>query len=260
MNDETSPDFAQTNDDAGLIRESAVTATTMVARMNTQAPPFTDQRVRNAVQLAVDNAVVLELGVAGLGSVAENHHVAPVHPEYAELPKIAPDPRQGAGADDRSRAGGYRTGTDLARRGMACDDLGCDRGPTARRGLQGQADDPAGIDLLGRVDEVPVLDDVVGRTAAGVQVYALAYRSGEAWNESAHSNPEFDAKLEQALGIFDPDARRPLMAELEKMLQDSGVIIQPYWNELIMHRVPAVQGYQRHPLREMHLEAVWLDR
>ena len=50
------------------------------------------------------------------------------------------------------------------------------------------------------------------------------------------------------------------MAEMEKMLQDSGVIIQPYWNELIMHHVPAVQGYQRHPLREMHLEAVWLDR
>lgn len=92
MNDETSPDFAEANDAAGLVRESAVTATTMVARMNTQVAPFTDQKVRQAIQLAVDNAVVLELGVAGLGSVAENHHVAPVHPEYAEIPRIAPDP------------------------------------------------------------------------------------------------------------------------------------------------------------------------
>ena len=92
-----------------------------------------------------------------------------------------------------------------------------------------------------------------------MQVYALAYRSGEAWNESGHANPDFDAKLDEALGIFDPDARRPLMAEMEKMLQDSGVIIQPYWNELIMHRAEGVKGYTRHPLREMHLEKVWLD-
>ena len=42
--------------------------------MNAQTEPFTDQRVRNAFQLAVDNAAVLELGVSGLGSVAENHH------------------------------------------------------------------------------------------------------------------------------------------------------------------------------------------
>lgn len=93
-----------------------------------------------------------------------------------------------------------------------------------------------------------------------MQVYALAYKSGEAWNESAHSNPEFDAKLSEALGIFDPDQRRPLMAELQKMLQDSGVIVQPYWRELAMHHTDAVKNYVRHPLREMHMEAVWLDR
>jgi peptide/nickel transport system substrate-binding protein len=49
------------------------------------------------------------------------------------------------------------------------------------------------------------------------------------------------------------------MAEMEAILQRSGVLIQPYWNEIIMHRVPALQGYRRHPLREMHLEAVWLQ-
>ena len=98
-----------------------------------------------------------------------------------------------------------------------------------------------------------------GARPLGVQVYALAYRTGEAWNESAHSNPEFDAKLAEALGIFDADKRRVLMAELQAMLQDSGVLIQPYWNELIIHHVEALKDYVRHPLREMHLERVWLD-
>jgi peptide/nickel transport system substrate-binding protein len=260
MNDETSPDFAQSNDDAGLIRESAVTATTMVARMNTQAAPFTDQNVRRAVQLAVDNAVVLELGVAGLGSVAENHHVAPVHPEYAELPRVAPDPVKALAM--MTEAGHADTELDL---------ISLDEGwlATTSDAIAGQLRDAGfkvkrtvlpGTTFWDEWTKYPFSTTSWGARPLGVQVYALAYRSGEAWNESAHSNPEFDAKLQQALGIFDPDKRRPLMAEMEKMLQDSGVIIQPYWNELIMHRVPAVQGYQRHPLREMHLEAVWLDR
>ena len=260
MNDETSPDFAQTNDDAGLIRKSAVTATTMVARMNTQAAPFTDQRVRQAVQLAVDNAVVLELGVAGLGTVAENHHVAPVHPEYAEIPRVAPDPAKALAL--MTEAGHAETELEL---------ISLDEGwlATTSDAIAGQMRD-AGLKVKRTIlpgstfwdgwTKYPFSTTSWGARPLGVQIYALAYRTGEAWNESAHSNPAFDAKLEEALGIFDPDKRRPLMAEMEKMLQDSGVIIQPYWNELIMHRVAAVQGYQRHPLREMHLEAVWLDR
>ena len=34
----------------------------------------------------------------------------------------------------------------------------------------------------------------------GVQVLALAYRTGEAWNEAAYSNPDFDAKLNAGAG------------------------------------------------------------
>ena len=260
MNDETSADFVEMSDAAGLVRETALTATTMVARMNTRAAPFDDQRVRNAVQLAVDNAVVLELGVAGLGQVGENHHVAPVHPEYAELPKITPDPAKAKSL--MQEAGHADTELEL---------ISIDEGwlSTSADAIAGQLRD-AGINVKRTTlpgstfwdgwTKYPFSTTSWGGRPLGVQLYAIAYRSGEAWNESAHSNPDFDAKLEQALGIFDPEKRRPLMAEMEKMLQESGVIIQPYWNELIMHHIPEVKGYQRHPLREMHLETVWLDR
>ena len=50
-----------------------------------------DQKVRHALQIAVDNAIVLQLGYNNAGTVAENHHVCPIHPEYAELPKVARD-------------------------------------------------------------------------------------------------------------------------------------------------------------------------
>ena len=47
----------------------------------------------------------------------------------------------------------------------------------------------------------------------GVQVLALAYRSGEAWNEAAFSNEEFDTLLAKALSIANADERREVMAK-----------------------------------------------
>ncbi len=69
-----------------------------MARSNVANKPYDDKRVRNAIQLAVDNEVVLKLGADGMGTPAENHHVGPMHPDYAELPPIRRDPGEGEGA------------------------------------------------------------------------------------------------------------------------------------------------------------------
>ena len=61
----------------------------------------------------------------------------------------------------------------------------------------------------------------------GVQVLALAYKSGEAWNESGFANAKFDTALAEALSIADADARSKVVAKLEKIMQDEAVIIQP---------------------------------
>jgi len=73
------------------------TAATIVIRPNQLAEvdgerPYSDLRVRRALQLAVSNEVVLELGYGNRGAVAENHHIAPLHPEYAPLPAPQYDP------------------------------------------------------------------------------------------------------------------------------------------------------------------------
>ena len=67
-----------------------MTGATVVVRPNQLAEvdgkkPYADKRVRQAIAMAVDNEILLELGIAGRGVTAENHHVGPVHPEYAEL-------------------------------------------------------------------------------------------------------------------------------------------------------------------------------
>ena len=93
----------------------------------------------------------------------------------------------------------------------------------------------------------------------GVQVLALAYRTGEAWNETGYSNPEFDEKLGKALTVADAEKRRVLMEDIEKILQDSGVMIQPYWRSLFKHSAEGVMNNPMHPTFEMHYHDVWLD-
>jgi peptide/nickel transport system substrate-binding protein len=62
-------------DGMGLVKSEAVTASTVVIRANVSQKPFDDKKVRNAIQLAVDNATVLKLGYNDAGTVGENHHV-----------------------------------------------------------------------------------------------------------------------------------------------------------------------------------------
>lgn len=259
MNDETQSNSEAIFNAIGLNRSVALTATTAVARMNTGQAPFDNQTLRNAVQLAIDNEIILELAIDNLGTVADNHHVAPVHPEYAEVPRPPTDPAKAQamleeiGFDEEIELISIDDGELRAFADAAAAQLRDAGFAISRRTLPGAT-------FWNDWTKYPFSTTSWGGRPLGVQVYALAYKSGEAWNESAHSNPDFDAKLSEALGIFDPEARRPLMAELQKMLQDSGVIVQPYWRELAMHHTDVVKNYRRHPLREMHLEYVWVDR
>lgn len=86
----------------------------------------------------------------------------------------------------------------------------------------------------------------------GIQVMTLAYRSGEPWNESGFSNERFDTLLAQANSIADADERRAVMVELETILREEGVIIQPYWRSTFRHYRENVTGAEMHPTFEIH--------
>ncbi len=250
--------FTATFDALGLTRHSVETAATVVARMNVTHPPYDDPRVRRALQLAVDNEVVLLLGYAGDGTVAENHHVSPIHPEYASLPPPRYDPAEArrllaeAGASEVEHE---LVSIDDDWRRNTADALAAqcrDAGIPVRRTLV------PGVEFWPRWTEYPFSTTNWNMRPLGVQTLALAYRSGAAWNETAFSDPAFDAALNRALATLDVEARREIMAELQGILQDSGVIIQPYWQALNCHSAPQVRGYFKHASHELHLEDVWL--
>ena len=91
----------------------------------------------------------------------------------------------------------------------------------------------------------------------GVQVLNLAYRSGVAWNETAFANAEFDSLLDQANGIADADERREVMRRLQEIMQEEGVLIQPYWRSLFRHARPNVHGAEMHPTFEVRYQNYW---
>ena len=250
-------EFIEILDAIGWTKSEAVTANTITIRPNQEAEvdgekPYADARVRRALAMAVDNAVCLELGYAGLGTVAANHHVCPIHPEYAD---IGPAPHDPEGAMALMEEAGM---ADFEHELISIDD---DWRKNTTDAVAAQLRD-AGINVRRTVlpgstfwndwAQYPFSSTNWNMRPLGVQVLALAYRTGEAWNETAYANPEFDSKLAEALSIADADKRREVMAEIEQMLRDDGVIIQPYWRSIYRHYTDQVVGAEIHPTFEVH--------
>lgn len=259
-NHETSADFVSILEGVGMETSEAVTAATIVARTNVNNKPYDDQKVRKALQLAVDNAQVLGLGYGNAGDPAENHHVAPIHPEYVELPKQARD-IEGAKAM-MTEAGQMDYEHELI---TVDEDWHKNTGDAIAAQLR-----EAGIKVKRTVlpgstfwndwTKYPWSTTEWNMRPLGVQVLALAYRTGEAWNESAFANADFDSKLNVALSIADADKRREVMKDVEAILQDEGVLIQSYWRSLYRHTQTYVMDFKMHQTFEHHLDKVWLDQ
>lgn len=64
-----------------VVREKLKIATcsTIFARLDVNAEAYKHGRILHAAQLAVDNAVVLEIGMNGTGKPADNHPVGAMH-------------------------------------------------------------------------------------------------------------------------------------------------------------------------------------
>jgi peptide/nickel transport system substrate-binding protein len=248
----TTGDFVEVFDAIGWGRSEAVTASTLAIRFNQLAEEYKDVRVRRGIQMAVDNAVVLELGYNNQGTVAENHHVCPIHPEYAELPPLVVDPAAGKAMVAEAGFGEFEfelISVDDSFQATTCDAVAAqirDAGISIKRTIL------PGSTFWNDWTKYPFSATEWNMRPLGVQVLAAAYRSGVPWNESAFANAEFDTLLAEANSIADADKRREVMAKLQKIMQDEGVLIQPYWRSLYRHFREGVQGGDMHPTFEHH--------
>jgi peptide/nickel transport system substrate-binding protein len=256
-------DFVDIMDAIGWERSETVTANTVVIRTNQLVEmdgmrPYGDARVRRALAMAVSNAICLDLGYAGQGEVAENHHVCPIHPEYAELPAPVFDPEAALALLEEAGMAEFEhelISIDDSWRRNTCDAVAAqlrDAGIPVRRTVI------PGSTFWNDWTNYPFSATDWAQRPLGVQVLALAYRSGEAWNETGFANEEFDATLQEALSIADAAQRRALSERLQRIMQDEGVVIQPYWRSTYRHARPGILGAEQHPTFEIHVAKLGL--
>ncbi|WP_425087941.1 ABC transporter substrate-binding protein [Stappia sp.] len=238
------------------------TAYCLVCRMRMDTAPFDDVRVRKAVQLSIDNVEIAAIVFADDAQTGENHHVSPVHPEYFDLPKTT---RDVDGAKALLAEAGYADGIDLT------IDVGNTDGVWQQSVCEAMRDQMADAGIRLTVNLMPATkywevwtETPFGATSwahrpLGTMVLSQAYRSGVPWNESRFSNPEFDAALDAAEAIFDPDERRQKMETVERLLQDSGAIVQPLWRPIYTMTADKVHGFPAHPSKYHVLNATWVE-
>jgi len=227
----------------------AVTAQTAVARMQVSQKPFDNKKLRQAIQAATDHAKVLELAYRGRGAVGEDHHVSPIHPEYF---KLAGQKQDIAKAKQLLKEAGYAKGIEIA----------IDTNNDAKwevDAVQAMVEmwKAAGINVKINVmpgsqywktwDKTPFGMTGWTHRPLGVMVLNLGYRSGVPWNESHYDNPAFDRALDDAGATLDVSERRKKMENVEKILQDDAVIVQPLWRAVFTAGSTKVHGFKMHP-------------
>ncbi|MBI1416802.1 MAG: diguanylate cyclase [Limimaricola sp.] len=231
--------------------EQVPTAGTIVIRPNQLAKdgdiqPYADARVRRALALAVDNKVILELGASGQGVVAENHHVAPVHPEYTPMPPLVHDPKGAQALMAEAGMAQYEHELISLDSGFMRDSADAcaaqlrDAGIPVRRTIIPSSSFWNDWNVYG------FSTTIWNHRPLAVQTYAVAYVSDGVWNETGIANPELDTIVAEALTTPDIDARRKLMARAEHIMRDEGVIIQPYWRLLYNSQKKGLHGGEIH--------------
>ncbi|MEY4696864.1 MAG: hypothetical protein RIT14_1292 [Pseudomonadota bacterium] len=251
-------EFIDQLDGLGWSKSEAVTSATLAVRFNQLAEEYKDVNVRNGLIKCVDNKVVLELGYSNLGTVAENHHVCPIHPEYYALPPLTVDPAAGKKAIEDAGKADFEfelISLDDAWQAATCDAVAAqirDAGIKIKRTVL------PGSTFWNDWTKYPFSATEWNMRPLGVQILALAYRSGEAWNEAAFSNAEFDAELAKALSISDAKARSEVMKRLEEIMQEQGVMVQPYWRSIYRHFDAKVKGAEMHATFEHHHYKWWI--
>ncbi|MBD0865567.1 MAG: diguanylate cyclase, partial [Rhodobacteraceae bacterium] len=235
----------------GWVENEVITMATVVVRPNQLAEvdgkrPYADKRVRQALSMAVDNNILLELGHDGRGLTADNHHVGPAHPEYADVGRPRHDPAAAlalmkeAGMEDFEHElisidDAYRKNTSDATAAQLRD-----------AGIKVKRTVLPGSTFWNDWTKYPFSCTNWNHRPLGTQILEAGYRSGQPWNEFGWSNAEFDALLTEANAILDADKRREVMGKIQAIIIEEGVTVQPYWRSLSRHHRENMVDVDKH--------------
>lgn len=241
------------------------TSRARVLRFRVDLDPWTDNNARMAVKMCQDREKINNQAYFGEGLLGHDFHVCPVHPEFAPMDVPAYDPE-----------GAKALLAESGKEGLAFDiavGTGWPDVVAYAETLQESAK-AAGIDITLNTMPNSAYWDLWTEAAVGitpwthrplaVMVLPLAY-IGDAdgvpvpWNESRWVDEEFTTLLIKAQGTLDIEARRAIMADIQKIQGERGSIAISYWLTSWMISNPAFIGIKSHPTTYNLWREVWYD-
>lgn len=237
-------------------------------RMNTRVAPFSDRRVRQAFNYALDKRYISPL-LSGTG--VPSHGVIP--PGIAgRHPALQPYPHDPARAIALLAAAGYAPGTlslelvalsdednlklaESLQRDFAAIGVDLRITPMAYNPLIATfpKEGPGGLPFtfIGWQGESPDPTAFLGMFTTA----AIAAQS----NYSFFSNPAFDALFDRARAEPDAAVRTRLYEQADALLHDDAPWIWNYHQQMTEVVQPYVQAYRLHPIWLREYSRVWLD-
>ena len=228
---EVDGDYLQMFEAIGWTRTAVASGATIVIRTNQQTEPvYADKRVRQAIAMAVDNNICLELGIAGSGVGANNHHAGSMHPEFdPSVGRLPFNPEKAKSLMEEAGVADFEhklTSIDDDWRRNTTDAVAAQ---LRDAGIKVKREVLPGATFWNDWTKYAFSSTNWNHRPLATQIWGLAYRSGEAWNEFGWSNPEFDALLVRANSLADADERRKIAGKCQALIAEEGVTIQPYF-------------------------------
>lgn len=252
------------NESLKIVRSPGAVHWTFIGAFN--AEPTKNNDIRLALKFGCDRQAMLDVVMRGLGSLGNDHPIAPNNPYYnSALEQRAFDP-------DKARFHLKKAGLERLSLDLYTSDAALPEAVSLSEVYQSKAG-AAGIDL-----------NVIKRPADGYwsdtwmkkpftvsswlnrpvdQTFSLIYGTGSAWNESYWSNSRFDKLLAEGKSTLDFDKRKEIYGELQAILHDEGPSVIPVFADFLDARSTKIQGFEPSGVSDLSgdriIERVWIE-
>jgi len=237
----------------------------VVFSMHTQAAPYDNKDIRNALKHCIDREKYVQIVLKGEGQVGNDHPIPPNDPWYCSaIPQRQYDPDMAKSLLKKAGAEGMRF--DLS---TAPASAGMLEGALVLQQMAAQA----GVNINIVQEPTDSYWDAVWLKKSFVtsvwnqrpvpdMMFAVGYVTGAAWNETHWANETFDKLVAEARGELDTARRKELYCECQRLIHDEGGEIIPAFQNNIDAGLSKVKGVDLSPLGALgfwQTEGVWLE-
>jgi peptide/nickel transport system substrate-binding protein len=229
------------------------TATHRQLHMRTDKEPFTDNRVRQAIALAIDRNALVDGLWEGRAEIGNDSPFAPLYPSTdPSVPQREQDIDQAkqlladAGAEGFTVQLDTWDGFEIPDLAQLVKNAAAEIGVTINLNIT-DAGTYYGDGVFGKSTW---LDSVMGITDYGHRpvpnVYLTAALAGDpklgVWNSAHFKNDEYDELVRQYVAALDVDSQRTVAKQIQELLLEETPIIFPYFYNFLSAAKPNLQG------------------